>query len=244
VQLFSSDVEHAVPAGQAIAEDGVIAEPGMVAGQETGPVAGPGPFDPGALWQNLRAIPSPGPAPDVTADGTASKPSARARRALRWRSWQGPLAFLVALGPAALSFSIDVPTLGRLLFFAVAVVLFFVVRSVLRRPLNVATFVAREREAQRRWQAVLAEWEAKAGPRRFDDKWAELQKLTDWWMSAESQPQHRERIEGAMRKASDELHRIATEIEGTRTSMRHDVEIAYAVLLQTQLDLKAVSTKA
>ena len=201
-------------------------------------------FDLGAFWQQLLDIPHPGPAPDVTANAAKPKLSPVARRALRRRSWQGPVAFLVAVVPAALSFSIDLPTLGRLVFFAAAVVLFFLVRWALRGSLDVATFVVREHEARKLWQSTFADWEAKAGPHRFDDKRAELEKLKDWWMSAEGQPQHRGRIEAAIRKAFDELHQIANQIEVARTSLRHTVEETYELLLQTQFDLKTVSKKA
>jgi hypothetical protein len=199
-------------------------------------------FDLAAFWQQLLEIPHPGPAPDVTANAAKPKLSPVARRTLWRRSWQGPVAFLIAVVPAALSFSIDLPNLGRLVFFAAAVVLFFLVRWALRGSLDVGTFVVREHEARRLWQSTLADWEAKAGPNRFDAKRAELEKLKDWWQSADGQ--HRGRIEAAIRKAFDELHQIANQIEVDRTSLRHNAEETYALLLQTQLDLKTVSRKA
>jgi hypothetical protein len=201
-------------------------------------------FDLGVFWQQLLDIPHPGPAPDVTASAAKPKLSAVARRALWRRSWQGPVAFVIAVVPAALSFGIDLPTLGRLVFFTAAIVLFFLVRWALRGSLDAATFVVREHEARKLWQATLADWEAKAGPRRFDDKRAELEKLKDWWLSADGQPQLRGRIEASIRKSFDELHQIANHIEVARSSLRQNVEETYDLLLQTQLDLKTVSRKA
>jgi DNA-binding helix-hairpin-helix protein with protein kinase domain len=201
-------------------------------------------FDLAAFWQQLLDIPHPGPAPDITASAAKPKISPVARRALWRRSWQGPVAFLIAIVPAALSFSIDLPTLGRLVFFVAAIVLFFLMRWALSGSLDVGTFVVREHEARKLWQATLADWEAKAGPRRFDDKRAELEKLKDWWQSAEGQPQSRGRIEAAIRKSFDELHQIANQIEVSRTSLRQNVEETYDLLQQTQLDLKTVSKKA
>lgn len=201
-------------------------------------------FDLAAFWQQLLDIKHPGPAPDVTTGAAKPKLSPVARRALWRRSWQGPVAFLVAIVPAALSFGIEVPTLARLIFFAAAVVLFFLVRWALSGSLDVGTFVVREHEARKLWQSTLADWEAKAGPHRFDDKRAELEKLKDWWMSTDGQPQNRGRIEAAIRKAFDELHQIANQIEVNRTSLRQNAEDTYALLLQTQLDLKTVSRKA
>jgi DNA-binding helix-hairpin-helix protein with protein kinase domain len=201
-------------------------------------------FDLAAFWQQLLAIPHPGPAPDVTASAGKPRLSSVARRTLWRRSWQGPVAFVIAVVPAALSFGIDLPNLARLVFLAAAVVLFFLVRWALRGSLDVGTFVVREHEARRLWQATLADWEARAGPRRFDDKRAELERLKDWWQGAGDQPQLRGRIEAAIRQAFDELHQIANQIEVARSSLRQTAEETYDLLLQTQLDLKTVSRKA
>ena len=201
-------------------------------------------FDLAAFWQQLLDIPHPGPAPDVTAAAAKPRISPVARRALWRRSWQGPVAFVIAVVPAALSFSIDLPTLGRLVFFAAAVVLFFLVRWALRGSLDVGTFVVREHEARRLWQSTLADWEAKAGPNRFDDKRTELEKLKDWWQSSDGQPQQRGRIEAAIRKSFDELHQIANQFEVKRIRCARTRKQGDDLLLQTQLDLKTVSKKA
>ena len=67
--------------------------------------------------------------------------------------------------------------------------------AISRRPfvdadLDDAWFVVREYECRQLWESTLAEWEARAGPRRFDDKRRELEKLKDWWDEAAGQPQH------------------------------------------------------
>ena len=100
-----------------------------------------------------------------------------------------------------------------------------------------------EHEARRLWQATLAEWEAEAGPRRFDDKRAELDRLKAWWTEMAGQPQQRIRIEAAIRRAFEELQQIANQIQVARTSLRRNAEEVQEVLQQMQFDLKTVSRK-
>ena len=121
--------------------------------------------------------------------------------------------------------------------------LYVLVRLVLRATVDTRPFVVREHECRQLWESTLAEWEAKAGPRRFDDKRRELEKLKDWWDEAESQPQQRARIEAAIRRAFDDLQQIAGQIQFARMSLRENAEETYELLLQTQLDLAAVQKK-
>jgi hypothetical protein len=209
--------------------------------EPAGPTAGP--FDLPGFWKHLTAIPHPGAAPDVTATAAPPEPSSIARRALRRRVWLAPVPLLAALVPAALAFGVELPMLYRFVFLGAAVVVFLLVRWALRRRGDVAAFRLREQEARKRWQSALAEWEAQAGPRRFEDKRAEFDKLRDWWIQAAGQPEHRARIEAAIRRGFGELQQIADHIQFQRTSLRATVEEAYRRLLQAQLDLEAVSKK-
>ncbi len=93
------------------------------------------------------------------------------------------------------------------------------------------------------WRATLAEWEAEAEPRRFDDKRAELVRFRAWWTEAAGQPQQRLRIEAAIRRAFEELRQIANQIQVARSSLRQNAEEVQEVLQQMQFDLKTVSRK-
>ena len=200
-------------------------------------------FDLPAFWQQLVAIEHPGPAPNITAQAKKPRLSWVARRLLFRRGWHGTIALVLAVIPAGLSFSVDLPPLGRSFFFLAAVVLYVLVRLILRATVDTRPFVAREYECRQLWESTLAEWEAKAGPRKFDDKRRELEKLKDWWDETESQPQQRARIEAAIRRAYDDLQQIVGQIQFARMSLRENAEETYELLLQTQLDLAAVQKK-
>jgi DNA-binding helix-hairpin-helix protein with protein kinase domain len=197
-------------------------------------------FDLPTFWRQLIEIEHPGPAPDVTQAARKPGLSPPARRLLWHRAWHGPVAFFVAVLPAGLSFSVDLPLLGRAFFFAAAVVLYVIVRLILRSTLDVTSFIVREYECRQLWETTLAEWEAKAGPRKFDEKRAELEKLKNWWTEAASQPQQRARIEAAIRRSFNDLQQILNQIQFARMTLRENAEETYQLLLQTQLDLRAV----
>ena len=183
----------------------------------------------------------PGAAPNVTAGALQAVVSARARRALRWRACHGPIALAIAVVPAALAFAPGRLLIERALLLALAGVTFVIVRALLRQTLKVARFEAREQDCRRRWEAALAQWQAEAGPGRFDAKVAELERLEEWWESAN--PAQRPTIQDAIRRTVDELRQIAYRIEIARTSLRAPTEAAYGALLQAQLDLKTVGHK-
>jgi hypothetical protein len=189
--------------------------------------------------QPAIATDHPGPTPDLAT--TASQPalSPRARWALWWRACHGPIAIAVAVVPAALAFTADRPMVTRGLLLAAAGMTFVAVRGLLRRTSTIARFAERERECRRRWQAALAQWQAEAGPARFDAKAAELDRLEEWWEMAD--PAQRPTIEAAIRRAVDELRQIAYRIEVARRSLRPAVEAAHAALLQAELDLRTLS---
>ena len=203
----------------------------------------PGPFDLPSFWTHLAAIPHPGPAPDVTETAATPEPSPTVRRALLRRVLLRPVPFLVALIPATLAFWAELSTLHRFAFLGVTVVVFWLVRLVLRPIADVAAFRRREQQARTLWQSTVAEWEAQAGPRRFDDKRAEFDKLRAWWTEAAVQPQQRVAIEAALRRGFGELQQIADQIHFARTALRPHVEETYRRLLQAQLDLEAIGKK-
>ena len=105
------------------------------------------------------------------------------RAAALWRrGWHGPVA-LPGRGRAGGAELQHRPARrsAAAVFFAAAVVLFCpgaLVAARLARCRDLRRARARGRQL---WQSTLAEWEAKAGPHRFDDKRAELEKLKDWW---------------------------------------------------------------
>lgn len=200
-------------------------------------------FDLQGFWNHVAAIEHPGPAPDVTARAKQPRLSSVARRLLFRRGWHGTIALLLAVIPAGLSFSVDLPLLGRSFFFFAAAVLYVLVRLILRATVDTTPFVVREYECRQLWESTLAEWEAKAGPRRFEDKRRELEKLKDWWDEAASQPQQRARIEAAIRRAFDDLQQVVGQIQFARMSLRENAEETYELLLQTQVDLAAVRKK-
>jgi DNA-binding helix-hairpin-helix protein with protein kinase domain len=200
-------------------------------------------FDLQTFWQQVDSIEHPGPAPNITAQAKKPRLSWGARRLLFRRGWHGTIALLLAVIPAGLSFSVDLPPLGRSFFFFAAIMLYVVVRLILRATVDTKPFVVREHECHQLWESTFAEWEAKAGTRRFDDKRRELEKLKDWWDEAASQPQQRARIEPAIRRAFDDLQRIAGEIQFARQSLRENAEETYERLLQAQFDLAAVQKK-
>lgn len=195
-------------------------------------------MDPGGFG---AVIEYPGPAPDITVAVSPPKLSVRARWALLWRACHGPLAFLPALVPAAMAFGAERPWIARLLLLGLAAAIFLLVRWALGRTVSVTTFVAREHECRRLWQAALAQWVAEAGSARFDAKQAEFEKLQDWWASAE--PSQRPRVEAAVDRATEELRQIADRIQVARAALRQNAEDAYARLLQAQLDLETVGKK-
>ena len=193
--------------------------------------------------QPAIATDHPGPAPDLATDlaRRARQPalSLGARWALWWRASHAPIAIAIAVVPAALAFTPDRPMVMRGLLLAAAAIVFVAVRSLLRRTSGIARFEARERECRRRWQAALAKWQAEAGPARFDAKAAELDRLEEWWETAD--PMQRPLIEANIRRAVDDLRQVGYRIEMARTSLRPAAEAAHAALLQAELDLRTLS---
>src|SRR5688572_18871932 len=101
----------------------------------------------------LIAIEHPGPAPDIAAAPSKPKLSWFARRTLWRRAWRGPVALVLAVGPAAMAFGVEMPPIGRMLLLLVAVVIFALVRWALRGSQDVTPFQRREHEARTLWQA-------------------------------------------------------------------------------------------
>jgi hypothetical protein len=192
------------------------------------------------LGRRLIEIEHPGPAPDVTANARKPRLSWAARWFLWQRAWHGPMALFVAVIPAGLSFGVDLPLLARGLFLLAAVVLYAVVRLALRKTLDITPFVVREYERRQLWRTTQSEWQAKAGPIRFEQKRTELEKLESWWTEAVGKPEQRARIEAAIQRSFNDLQQIVNQIQFARLTLRGNAEATYQRLVQSQLDLKAV----
>ena len=200
-------------------------------------------FDLPAFWQQLVAIEHPGPAPDVTAQATSLGCHGLRAALLFRRAWHGTIALLVAVIPAGLSFSVDLPPLGRSFFFLAAVVLYALVRLILRGD---GRHDAVRRARARMPPALGIDLGGVGGEgrsaqvRRQAARAREAQGLVG---RGRGQPQQRARIEAAIRRAFDDLQQIVGQIQFARMSLRENAEETYELLLQTQLDLAAVQKK-
>lgn len=203
-------------------------------------------FDLAAFWKQVTALEHPGPAPVVEDAQIARKvrPSPEARRFRRRRRLHVVMALLAAAVPIVASFVVDVPALAHVLFIVSAVVLYFLVRQVLKAGESAVPFIERARELRERWERLRAEWNAKAGPASFEARRAELDRLKEAWTSlAPDAGEQALGLEARLRGVLRELHDLHTEIEFARTSLQSGVEQAYADHLQAVADLKAVGEK-
>jgi hypothetical protein len=140
-------------------------------------------FDVDAFWQQVTAVEHPGPAPaleEAVADARV-RPSADVAAFRRQHWFHGPLALFCGAATMALALFVDLPLAGRLFFFASAFALYFLVRRNLRMATDISAFVDRESLLRARWDAVRAEWDAKAGVVAFDAKLGELNQLRARW---------------------------------------------------------------
>ncbi len=140
-------------------------------------------FDVETFWQQVTALEHPGPAPalDEAVANTRVRPSEDVRNFKRQYWFHGPLALLCGAATLALAVFVDLPLPGRLFFFVSAFVLYFLVRRNLRMKIDITYFMERERLLRAQWDAVRAEWAAKAGVAAFDAKRGELEQLRTRW---------------------------------------------------------------
>lgn len=204
------------------------------------PAATPEVFDLRTFWNQVAAVEHPGPAPNLTIGIEEPKPASVARRFVRRRALHGSVALVVAVVPAAVGFGIDLPVIGRGLLFIAAIVLYALVRLGLRAKASETPFVLREQECRKRWETALADWQAKASPLGFEEKRLELERLKRWWDEVSARPQQRARIEAAIRRAFNDLQRVAHEIQSARATLYEEAREAYRRLLQAQADLETV----
>lgn len=139
-------------------------------------------FDLDAFWPQVAAIRHPGPAP-VLEDAAPKrmKPSGAAIAFRRSYWFHFPLSFFIGAGPFAVGVFAHLPMAARLFFFISAFVLYYLVRRSLRATRRISMFLERDRQLRSRWDEIRNEWEAKAGPRLFDEKRAELERLWSAW---------------------------------------------------------------
>jgi len=143
-------------------------------------------FDPDSFWPQVSTLPHPGSPPpleDAVPNKRKIRPSVEAISFKRRYWFHVPLALFIAGIPVAAGVLAQVPDLGRIFFFASALILYFLVRRALKATINISTFLERDRQQRARWDSIGSEWEAKAGPRRFEDKRAELERLWTAWTS-------------------------------------------------------------
>lgn len=139
-------------------------------------------FDLDAFWPQVAAIRHPGPAPVLEqATPRRLKPSGAALAFRRSYWFHIPMSFFIGAGPFAVGVFAHLPTLARLFFFVSSFVLYVLVRRSLRTTRRTAMFLERDRQMRSRWDEIRNEWEAKAGPRLFEEKRTELEKLWAAW---------------------------------------------------------------
>ena len=92
-----------------------------------------------------------------------------------------PLSLFLGAAPFAVGVFAHLPPLARLFFFVSSFVLYFLVRRSLRTAISTAPFLERDRQQRTRWDEIRNEWGAKASPRLFEEKKAELEKLRATW---------------------------------------------------------------
>ena len=140
-------------------------------------------FDLDAFWKQIVALEPPGPLPAlVNPLGDQRMPlSPWARQFRRRRRFHLPIALFVAALPLSAGILVDLPILARLFFIVTAIILFVLVKLVLKAQLSTIGFIERDRAYREQWESVLAEWKAKAGPGSFDARRAELERLRVAW---------------------------------------------------------------
>ncbi len=159
------------------------------------PVLSPGgaaQLDLDAFWAQVATVPHPGPAPlveDSPRDKRRVAPSAEARVFLRRYWFHVPMSLFAAAVPLSVGVFTRLPMSARLFFFVAAFLLYFLVRRSLKATKSVSLFLERDRRQRARWDEIRNEWETKAGPRAFENKRAELERL---WIAWKGLPAWRE----------------------------------------------------
>ena len=140
-------------------------------------------FDIDAFWRRVTSLEHPGPAPALeTSDPKRRvRPSASALRFKQRRALHRLYAVLLSASPIPIAIFVNLPPAGRLLFLGAAVGLYFVARMLVRLSNDTGVFADRARMDLEHFEMVRNEWQASAGPGRFDAKRAELDRLRARW---------------------------------------------------------------
>lgn len=142
-------------------------------------------FDLDAFWPQVAAVRHPGPAPaleEAVPKKRRIRPS-EAAIAYKRRHWfHLPMALFLAAAPLSVGIFAVLPLLARLFFFVSAIVIYILIRRSLRATASIAPFLERDRYLRSRWDEIRNDWDNKAGPRLFDMKRAELDKLRVSWL--------------------------------------------------------------
>ncbi len=143
-------------------------------------------FNIDTVWAQVTALAHPGPAPaleESVPNKRKVRPSVEAVTFRRQRWFHVPFSLFVSGLPIAVGVFSQLPTAGRLFFFASAFLLYVLIRRSLRATVNVSAFLELDRQQRARWDMIKSEWETKAGPRLYDEKRAELDRLWVAWES-------------------------------------------------------------
>ncbi len=189
-------------------------------------------FDVETFWQQVTALEHPGPVPalDEAVANARVRPSEDVLVFKQQYWFHGPLALFCGAATLALALFVDLPLPGRLFFFVSAFVLYFLVRRNLRMKEDISIFIERERRLRAQWDAVRAEWDAKAGVGAFDAKLGELNQLrTQWTALPEFREQRLRDLEAS--KSERQLNRFLDsfriqpgEVGGVGTSRKSVLE--------------------
>jgi hypothetical protein len=154
------------------------------------------------LWQQVEAIPHPGPAPKPQASTVAPSDQARFYRrlldarqialALTWTAFiLLPILSIAGADPIPLWV---VGAVGLLSLCCVTTI-----------PTDITSFQKQLQSAEAEWKSVEAEWEQSAGPRSFDTKKLQLLDLLNEWNSL---PDREEEEMEALKDTQREAQRL------------------------------------
>ncbi|MEO7335935.1 MAG: hypothetical protein ABIV63_05055, partial [Caldimonas sp.] len=143
-------------------------------------------FDIDAFWRRIMAMEHPGPAPalDVLDAKRTLRPTLPVLQFKQRRTVHRFYALVLAALPVPIAFFVSLPIAGRLLFLAAAVGLYCVARLLVRAANDTTAFAQQARLDLDDLEKVRREWQAKAGPGRFDAKRAELDRLRENWSAS------------------------------------------------------------
>jgi DNA-binding helix-hairpin-helix protein with protein kinase domain len=161
-------------------------------------------FDIDAFWRRVDAVDPLGPAPSLAVPDakTPMRPTLPVLRFRQRRSTHRFYALVVAALPLPIGIFVNLPVFGRLLFFAAALGLYFVARILVRASNDTTIFAQQARAHRDELDRVRDEWQAKAGPARFDAKRAELGRLRAKWEESRDRQDRKQQELGHERRSA------------------------------------------